>query len=72
MSLKWGFDHCILALLKQWREGPNLITDPHNDLLPVGLVAQLVEHCAGIAEVRIRIPLQAWIFRSFSLLLKQR
>ena len=30
-----------------------LIIDPHNDLLPVGLRAQLVEHCTGIAEVRI-------------------
>ena len=27
--------------------------------LPVGLIAQLVEHCTGIAEVRIRMPVQA-------------
>ena len=26
--------------------------DPHNDQLPVGLIAQLVEHCTGITEVR--------------------
>ena len=28
-----------------------LIIDPHNDLLPVGLIAQLVDHCTGIAKV---------------------
>ena len=27
------------------------ITNSHNDQLPVGLIAQLVEHCTGIAEV---------------------
>ena len=27
------------------------ITNSHNDQLPVGLIAQLVEHCSGIAEV---------------------
>ena len=37
-----------------------LIIDPHNDQLSVGLTAQLVEHCTGIAEVRVRVP-----FRSF-------
>ena len=30
-----------------------LVIDPHDKLLPVGLIAQLVEHCTGIAEVRI-------------------
>ena len=43
------FDHRILGL----------IIDPQNDRLPVGLIAQLVEHCTGIAEVRVRIPVQA-------------
>ena len=28
-----------------------IITNSHNDQLPVGLIAQLVEHCTGIAEV---------------------
>ena len=28
------------------------IIDPPNDLLPVGLIAQLIEHFTGIAEVR--------------------
>ena len=36
-----------------------LIIDPHNDQLPIGLLAQLVGHCTGIAEVRGRIPVQA-------------
>ena len=30
-----------------------LIIDPHNDQLSVGVIAQLVEHCTGIAEVRV-------------------
>ena len=30
-----------------------LIINPHNDLLPVGLIAQLVEHCPGFTEVRV-------------------
>ena len=28
------------------------IIDPHNNQLPVGQIAQLVEHCIGIAEIR--------------------
>ena len=35
-----------------------LICDPHNDLLPVDLIAQLLEHCTVIAEVRVRIIVQ--------------
>ena len=34
----------------------------HSDQLPVGLLAQLVEHCTGIAEVMDSNPVQAWIF----------
>ena len=34
----------------------------HSDQLPVGLLAQLVEHCTGIAEVMGSNPVQAWIF----------
>ena len=37
-----------------------LTIDPRKDLLPVGLVAQLVEHCTGIAGVRVQIPVQAF------------
>jgi len=32
-----------------------VIIDPHNNQLPVGLIAQLVEHCTGSAEVRVRV-----------------
>ena len=33
----------------------------HSDQLPVGLLAQLVEHCTGIAEGWVRIPVQAFL-----------
>ena len=36
-----------------------------NDLLLVGVIAQLKEHCTGIAEVRVRIAVQAWICQAF-------
>ena len=32
-----------------------LIIDPHDDQLPFGLMAQLVEHCSSIAEVRVQV-----------------
>ena len=32
------------------------------DQLPVGLLAQLVERCTGIAEVMGSNPVRAWIF----------
>ena len=38
------------------------IWNQHNDQLPVGLLAQLVEHCTGITEVMGSNPVQAWIF----------
>ena len=38
----------------------------HNDQLPVGLSAQLVEHCIGIAKVMNSSPVQAWFFFFFS------
>ena len=34
----------------------------HNDQLPVGLLAQLVERCTDIAEVMGSNPVRAWIF----------
>ena len=34
-----------------------LIIDPHNDLLSIGLIAQLVEHCTSITGVRVRTSL---------------
>ena len=41
---------------------PGFILNQHNDQLPVGLLAQLVEHCACITEVMGSNPVQAWIF----------
>ena len=41
------------------------ITNSQNDQFPVGLIAQLVEHCNGIAEVMASISIQAWIFSGF-------
>ena len=41
------------------------ITNQFNNLLPVGLLAQLVERCTGIAEVKGSNPVQAWIFSGF-------
>ena len=38
------------------------ITHQLNDLLPVGLLAELVERCNGIAEVKGSNHVQAWIF----------
>ena len=35
------------------------IMNSQYDQLPVGLIAQLVEHCTGIAEVIGLIPVQA-------------
>lgn len=32
------------------------LIDPHNDQRPVGLIAQLVEHCTGIAGVWVLFP----------------
>ena len=42
-----------------------LIIDPHNNQLQVGMIAQLVEHYTGIAEVRASNLFQAWTFLAF-------
>lgn len=34
------------------------IVDPPNDQLQVCVTAQLIEHCTGISEVRLRVPLE--------------
>ena len=39
--------------------------DPNNDLLPVDLIVQLAEHCTGNPEVRVRIPIQGPVSRTF-------
>ena len=36
-----------------------ILDNPHNDQLPVGLLAQLVERCTSIAEVTSSNPIQA-------------
>ena len=35
-----------------------IITNSQYDQLPVGLIAQLVEHCTGVAEVMRSNPVQ--------------
>ena len=37
----------------------------HNDQLPTGLLAQLVERSTGIAEVMGSNPVRAWIFSKY-------
>lgn len=39
-----------------------LMIHPHNDQLPVGLIAQLMEQHTGIAEVRVREPRSGRMF----------
>ena len=46
-----------------------LIVEQHNDQLPVGLIAQLAEHCTSFAEVRVLDPFRPEFFRLFSRLL---
>ena len=45
-----------------WVQINHLILTQHNDQLSVGLLAQLVERCTGIAEVMGSNPVRAWIF----------
>ena len=35
-----------------------VVVDPHNDQLKVGVIAQLIEHYTGISEVRRRVPFE--------------
>ena len=53
---KWIYSYIHLFILHGY------ITNSQYDHLPVGLIAQLVEHCTGIAEVMGSNPVQAWIF----------
>lgn len=43
-----------------------LIRDPHDDLLPVGLIDQLVEHCTDNVEVRVSNPRSGLKFSGLS------
>ena len=42
------------AILSSW-----FIWNQHSDQLPLGLLAELIEHCTGIAEVMGSNPVQA-------------
>ena len=44
------------------------ITNSQSDQLIVGLIAQLVEYCTGIAEVMGSDPIQTWIFSGFKVI----
>ena len=54
------YDFCILTAVYSPLKG--FIWNQHRNQLPVGLLAQLVEHCSGIAEIMGSNPAQAWIF----------
>ena len=44
---------------KRWKFNIlGLKIDPYNEQLPTGMITHLVEHCTGIAEVWVRIPLR--------------
>ena len=53
--------HSCIMIINTLHVIYGLKIDPHNDQLPVGLIAQLVEHCTSIAEVGVRIPVQAFL-----------
>ena len=50
-------DTCSYMFILYW-----FITNSQNDQLPVGLIAQLVEHGTSNARLVGSIPVQAWIF----------
>ena len=54
---KYMKNSCIIIYLYIY----GLITDSHNDQLLVGPIAQLVERCTGTADVRVRVPVQAFL-----------
>ena len=40
--------------------------EPHNGQLPVGLIAEMVRCCTGIAEIRVPVSFRPEISRPFS------
>ena len=64
----WTYDFCntggVLCHLEAARYVglQFVIMNQHNDQLPLGLLAQLVEQCIGITEVMGSNLIQAWIF----------
>ena len=51
----------VVKLKPEGKAGFDLLSSQGNQL-PEGLIAQLVEHCTGIAEAMGSYPVQAWIF----------
>ena len=51
------YDFHLFIVIYSLRHG--FIWNQHNDQLPVGSLAQLVERCTGIAEVKGSSPVQA-------------
>ena len=49
---------CVLYIL-HFYYFDEYITNSQNEQRPVGVIAQLVEHCTGIAEVMGSNPVQA-------------
>ena len=49
-----------------------LLIDPRKDQLPIRLIAQLVGHCTGIAEVRVRVPFRPFFRCCLSSIAKLR
>ena len=55
-----AWKYILNRLFINWR----VYLEPTSRQLPVGLLAQLAEHCIGIAEVKGSNPVQAWMFFS--------
>ena len=58
---KWNFINFIAYIFTIY----GFMIDPHNDQPPVGLIAQLLEHCTSIAEARVRVSFKPEFFRPF-------
>ena len=54
----WSFIYSFASFFSIY----GYVTNSQYDQLPVGLIAQLVEHCSGIAEVMGSNPIQARVF----------
>ena len=57
----WSFIYSLVFLIIY-----GYIINSQCDQLPVGFIAQLVEHCTGIAEIMGSNPVQAGIFSGFN------
>ena len=64
-----GAQHSLTLLVNIWKiiylhceEASRCFTNSRSEQFPVGLIAQLIKHCTGIAEVIGSTPVQAWLF----------